>query len=299
MPPFKTLLAIALITAITPGAARAAVDTNMLVTPQWLASHLNDRDLVVLHVGDKSDYRAHHITGARFVSLDDIAVNAGGLSLQMPTAADLKQRLQKLGISDHSRIIVTYGQDWVSPATRVVFTLYAAGLGDRTSLLDGGTTAWQKVGGTVTDKVPSATAGSLSDLHILPVVVDANFVHAHMTAPGYDIVDARAQVFYDGLQAGGPMLHQRKGHIPGARSIPFTSFGKDDLTQKSPADIQAIFAAAGVKPGDHLIVYCHIGQQATAVLFAAREVGIDAVLYDGSFEDWALHDQPVELKAGR
>ena len=73
----------------------------------------------------------------------------------------------------------------------------------------------------------------------------------------------------------------------------------DALTQSRPAVIQAIFTAVGVKPGDHLSVYCPFGQQATAVLFAAREVGISAVLYDGSFEDWALHDQPVELKAGR
>ncbi len=39
--------------------------------------------------------------------------------------------------------------------------------------------------------------------------------------------------------------------------------------------------------------YCHIGQQATAVVFAARQAGIDAILYDGSFQDWSIRDLPV------
>ena len=65
-----------------------------------------------------------------------------------------------------------------------------------------------------------------------------------------------------------------------------------------PADeLAAIFKAAGVTQGDRVIAYCHIGQQATAVVFAARTLGIDAVLYDGSFEDWARRELPVETSA--
>lgn len=293
-----TGFAAALIMGAMTCDARAA-QADMLVTPQWLSAHLGDPDLVVLHVGDKGDYGAHHIPGARYVDLMDIAVERDGLSMQLPTAAELKQQLQALGISDRSRIVVYYGKDWISPATRVVFTLYAAGLGDRVSLLDGGMSRWQHHGGAISDKKVPAATGVLSDLHLQPVIVDANFVKGHMNAPGYDIIDARAQVYYDGVQAGGAMWHQRKGHIPGAKSIPFTSFTRDDLTQKTADETRAIFAAAGVKPGDHLIVYCHVGQQATAVLFAAREVGIDAVLYDGSFEDWSLHDGAVSSGEGR
>ena len=285
-----SLIATALAATAIAGSARAS---DLTVTPQWLAAHLDDPGLVVLHVGDHGQYEHKHIQGARYVSLDDIAVNSGGLSLQLPSPSDLKSRLEKLGISDRSRIVVYYGQDWISEATRVVFTLYAAGLGDRTSLLDGGLGKWT---GPVSDKAPQATAGHLSDLHMLPVVVDQAFVKAHLTAPGYDIVDARAKVFYDGVQPGGPMMHMKLGHIPGARSLPYTSFNTDDLTMKTPDEARSLFAAAGVKPGDHVIAYCHIGQQATEVLFAAREAGIDAVLYDGSFEDWAIHNQPVTTK---
>ena len=56
-----------------------------------------------------------------------------------------------------------------------------------------------------------------------------------------------------------------------------------------------MFTQAGYKPGDHVIAYCHIGIQATAVVFAAAQtLGIDAKLYDGSFQDWVKRGLPVE-----
>jgi thiosulfate/3-mercaptopyruvate sulfurtransferase len=43
------------------------------------------------------------------------------------------------------------------------------------------------------------------------------------------------------------------------------------------------------------VSYCHIGQQATVIYFAARYLGYDARLYDGSWEDWSAHKElPAE-----
>ena len=59
--------------------------------------------------------------------------------------------------------------------------------------------------------------------------------------------------------------------------------------------LRRIFREAGVSQGDEIVAYCHIGQQATAVVFAAQLLGYNAKLYDGSFEDWTRHDAlPVE-----
>ena len=40
----------------------------MIVTAPWLKAHLNDPDLVLLHVGEKAEYDASHIPGATYVS---------------------------------------------------------------------------------------------------------------------------------------------------------------------------------------------------------------------------------------
>ena len=60
-----------------------------------------------------------------------------GATLEMPDPDALRTKLAAFGISKTSHVIVYYGKDWVSPATRIIFTLDYAGL-DHVSLLDGG-----------------------------------------------------------------------------------------------------------------------------------------------------------------
>ena len=72
--------------------------------------------------------------------------------------------------------------------------------------------------------------------------------------------------------------------------MPFSSLadGKGRITI---ADLKRSFAAAGVKAGDTVVAYCHVGQQATTVVLAARLLEIPVVLYDGAFQDWASNNR--------
>lgn len=298
---------VLVLTCLIAATAFASPRQNLVVDANWLKAHLADPDLVLLHVGDKKEYEAAHIPGARYVSQQDISVSdhrGKGLMLEMPPAEDLRHRLEALGISDKSRVVVYYGKDWVSPSTRVMFTLDYAGLGTRLSLLDGGQEAWVRAGGAVTKEATAAKTGTLSPLKLRPIVVDAATVKARLGTPGMAVVDGRDAAFYDGVETGGSHGQpHRTGHIHGALSIPFTSITDDRLLIKSDAELAAIFAKAGVKPNDTVIGYCHIGQQTTAMLFAARTLGHPVLLYDGSFEDWSRHtDYPVDNpseKAGK
>ena len=289
-------------------AARAASDRDrLLVSTDWLAAHLHDPGLVLLHVGDPAEYAAAHLPGARLVALRDVSAGPSGpgefaeLRLQMLPAEELRLRLEGLGISDESRLVVYFGKDWVSPATRLLFTLDYAGLGANASLLDGGQPAWVRDGHEVTAEVVAPPKGRLSSLRLRDSIVDATFVRDHRSSPGFALVDARDADFYSGVETGGGPEHpHRTGHIAGARSVPFDSTTTDDLHLRSEKELRELFGAAGVAPGDTIITYCHIGQQATAVLFAARTLGRDVRLYDGSFEDWsrlALAEAPVEAPA--
>ena len=273
-----------------PGPAEPAA-LSLVVSPAWLAAHLDDPDLILLHVGDADAYRTKHLPGARRVTLDDLSVSVHdgtGLMLELPPAGDLRHRLEALGISTDSRVVVYFGEDWVSPATRVVLTLDAAGLGAHAALLDGGMPAWVRDGHAVTDAAAPARPGKLAALALRPIIVDATTVVASLGKPGFAVVDARDRAFYDGARTGGSPAHpHRTGHIAGALSIPFDSVFDDQLVLRSPDDLQARFTQAGVAPGDTVIGYCHIGQQATAMLFAARRLGHPVLLYDGSFEDWS------------
>ncbi len=299
----KTLIAVTLLAFVASAAARSAqapatsTRDRLVVSPAWLAQHATDGNLVLLHVGTRATYDAGHIGEARFVDFRALANGDGAadaLTLEMPAPDALRQRLAALGISDDSRVVVYQSDDQWTPSTRVMLTLDYAGLSN-VSWLDGGQKAWTTAGFPLSTAVPAATPGRLSPLEIRPIVVDAEFVKAHLNTPAFAVVDARAPAFYDGSRTGGrPPAEHKTGHIAGALNAPFDAFTSADVRLKTPDEIAAVFTAAGVKPGDTVVGYCHIGQQASAMLFAARSLGYRVLLYDGSFEDWSRRNLPVE-----
>lgn len=274
---------------------------DLLIDVPGLARIMEEPELVLLHVGDRAEYDAAHIPGARYIELADISAprssDPNALVLELPDAAALRDRLQSLGISDGSRIVVYFGNDWVTPATRAILTLTWAGLGDQVRLLDGGMNAWRAAGHPVTDAAPPATTGTLSALRTRDVVVDAGWVREHLDRDGFQVVDARAPRFYEG--AYEEQNGQRPGHIAGAVSVPFTEVVDDALRMKDVSALRSLFRQAGVEPSDTVVAYCHIGQQATAVVFAARLIGQPVVLYDGSYTEWGRNPElPIEKSAG-
>ncbi len=278
----------------TPEESRSADPrTEILVSVEWLAEHLDDPDLVILHVGDSADYAAEHIPGAHHITREQLSRprsdDADGLVLEMPEPEDLEQSLENIGISDDSRILVYWGSEWVTPATRIVLTLDWAGLGDRTVLLDGGIEAWKRAEYSVTDVVPATTQRRLTINPRSALIVDVEFVAEYSDRPGYALIDARSHEYFSGAREG----RGKTGHIPGAGSAHWMEMVDDSLMFTSAEELERVFRAAGAEPGDTVIAYCHIGQYATATLFAARTLGHEVRLYDGSFQDWAARDLPV------
>ena len=291
------IVAIAIIN-ISPGRAQARtmgnVNSSMIVSTEWLAKHLNDADLVLLQVGDKKEYDAAHIKGAQYIQTSDISTPRGsGLILELPPVDQLKATFEKLGVTDKSRIVVYFSKDWVTPTSRVYFTLDYLGLGDRSSILDGGLPAWIAEKRDVTTEASSPKLGSFTPHPNQKLVVDASWVSGNINKAGVAILDARDAKFYIGESAGNM---PRAGHIPSAKSIPFSTLVEDSNNKfKSPEALRALFNTVGVKPKDSVATYCHIGQQASLLYFVARYLGYDAHLYDGSFQDWSNRsDLPVE-----
>lgn len=283
--------------------AQSAKRAPLLVTPQELKSELGDPALVLLYVGPKPEYDKEHIAGARFVDLRDMTISdtTRHVVYDLPEEADLRARLERLGIGDKSKIVVTPGADWGSPATRVVWTLQAAGLGARTRLLNGGTAGWKGVGFPVTAVAPpEPTPGHLTVPADRSITVDYKWIQAHQSAPHVRIIDGRSPVFYEGPgmperdTPRGRMPAVPAGHIPGAKNIPFDGLFDDSVHFFPVAELKKKFDEAGVVPGDTVAAYCHIGQQATAVLFAARLLGHPIRLYDGSMNDWEWRKLPLE-----
>ena len=269
---------------------------SLLVSPAVLRDRLARGGVVVLHLGERADYDAAHIPGARFLPYESFSTHGGGLMLEIPPVATLDSLLESLGVSDGTRIVLYAAANWTSPTARVFLTLDYLGLGDRTSVLDGGFAAWASSGGAATTDVPAVARGSLTVQPRTDVIIDAQAVRAAIGDPGVSIVDARSPRLYRG---DADDIHGREGHVPGAKNVPFNTLLDDRGAFRPRAALEAALDAAGATSGKRMIAYCAIGQQASVVYFVGRLLGRDVRLYDGSWDDWSLHtDYPVESGRG-
>lgn len=297
------LAAIAMVSVLVPQEATAAAcgghgdAGSMVVSTGWLASHLHDSNLVILAVGDMKDYDEGHIPGALWVEyMATHLMESHGLSLEMPPMSQLVEVFGKLGVSNDSHIVLYHNKDWDAHAARIYVTLDAMGLGRQSSILDGGMPAWRAESRPTETQTRSVTPGTITPCPQNDVITDLGYVSANLHHPGVTIIDARLSKYYTGETQPGD---QRRGHIPGATNIPYTSVVDDKGKLLSTAALQAIYRNAGAKPGDRIVAYCHVGQQASTIYFIARYLGLDARLYDGSWEDWSAHKNlPAELSPG-
>lgn len=291
-------LAILLTVLFSAGASRASTgvgdNSGLLVTTEWLAKHLDDETLVLLHAHwSRSSYKKAHIPGARFLWLNALAKDTPDRSTELPSIEEGRGVLKGLGITERSRVIVYFEGQNMTITTRMILTLSYLGLGDHVALLDGGFEAWKSEGRPVSKEIPKVKPGTFLPKPHPEVVTDAEWMRAHLTDPNVTIIDARVKRYFDGV-AGTPA-----GHVPHAVNIPYSSVADSTSRMIKPDSLRAVFARAGVKPGSHLVTYCHVGQQATLVYFAGRSIGYDVSVYDGSFEDWADRELPVEGPSGK
>jgi thiosulfate/3-mercaptopyruvate sulfurtransferase len=277
---------------------RSRVRSEMLVTTDWLAKRLNDRDVFVIHVAaERKHFDDGHIPGARFLSSKEILTTRNGVANELPDVADLQKVFEQLGVGDTGRIVI-YGENSVLLAARVYFTLDYLGHGDRASLLDGGIEKWKAEKLPVdTQTVKMEPAGFTPRprpqiVAKLDAMRDFSRTAVNVGAADVAVIDARPEEQYVGDQT------PRGGHIPGAANIYWVThlLSRENPTMKPPSELSKIYEAAGLKAGQKAVTYCNTGIQASHAYFMLKYLGYDAMMYDGSFSEWSSSEGAQVVK---
>jgi thiosulfate/3-mercaptopyruvate sulfurtransferase len=270
-------------------------NASPLVDVAWLADNLADPRVRVVDVrwylsGKRGvdEYQRGHLPGASFVDLDrELAAppEAGPGRHPLPSAVDFARVLARIGVA-RSSIVVAYDDAGGAIAARFWWLLRWFGHGGG-RVLDGGLAAWTAAGHALSIEEPAIAAAPL--LELAPGgagVVDKATVDRLRLDPGAVILDARARERFEGRSEP---VDARPGHIPGARSAPFV----ENLVAPGGAFLSAAALAdryreLGALQAEQIVCYCGSGVTAShdllALAIAGRE---DALLYEGSWSDWA------------
>jgi len=252
----------------------AAASVAPTVSTEWLQAHLTDPQVRVIFVGDRDGYDRAHIPGARRLDhMETVQMSSDG---HRPAPADaLVRAFTKAGAADGAHVIL-YGDSPMATGW-VYMTLASIGHGDDVSWLDGGIALWESEKRPVSTTAPAPGTGPLT-AHAKPdTLVDAAWVRSRLDSPKTKVLDVRSQREWD------------SGHLPNATLILWQDLFADQKTQKlkSPDEIRALLAKAGVAPGQEVVTYCAVGMRASLMYWAARSVGTPARVYVGSWQDWS------------
>jgi thiosulfate/3-mercaptopyruvate sulfurtransferase len=268
--------------------------TEPLVSPEWLAAHLDDPSVRPVDVRwyltergrGREEYLEAHIPGAAFLDIDeDLAAprgqGPGRHPLPAPEAFAAAAGRAGIGPDTH---VVAYDASGGAYAARLWWLLRYFGH-TRVSLLDGGWQAWQ-AGGYPTEAGEAAVPPASFTPHPHPeMVIDAATVDGLRRDPRALLLDARAAERYEGRVEP---VDPQAGHIPGARSAPYADNLRADGRLKSPEELRARYTALGADAAERIACYCGSGVTAAHDVFTLFLAGRpDALLYEGSWSDWS------------
>ncbi|CRG49565.1 3-mercaptopyruvate sulfurtransferase [Yersinia wautersii] len=279
------------------------MNSDFLVTPQWLVAHANDANIVILDarmsppgVVPKRNIRAEfeqgHIPGAVYFDIDAIADHSTGLPHMLPSPQLFSEMAGQLGITEQHTVVI-YDEGNLFSAPRVWWTFRTFGA-KNVRILASGLSGWQQAGYKLESGPAHPTPQTFNVTFNAAVVSSVDEVLAVLGNNEVQILDARPSARYR-AQEPEPRPGLRLGRIPGSINIPWGTMVENGHL-KSPQALAEIFAAQGVDLTKPIITSCGSGVTAAVVALGLAAVNARSVsLYDGSWAEWgASNSLPID-----
>ncbi|AJJ01725.1 rhodanese-like domain protein [Yersinia pseudotuberculosis IP 32953] len=279
------------------------MNSDFLVTPQWLAAHANDANIVILDArmsppgvvpkrNIQAEFEQGHIPGAVYFDIDAIADHSTGLPHMLPSPQLFSEMAGQLGITEQHTVVI-YDEGNLFSAPRVWWTFRTFGA-KNVRILASGLSGWQQAGYKLESGPAHPTPQTFNVTFNAAAVSSVDEVLAVLGNNEVQILDARPSARYR-AQEPEPRPGLRLGRIPGSINMPWGTMVENGHL-KSPQALAEIFAAQGVDLTKPIITSCGSGVTAAVVVLGLAAVNARSVsLYDGSWAEWgASNSLPID-----
>ncbi|MGC0993763.1 3-mercaptopyruvate sulfurtransferase [Pantoea agglomerans] len=272
--------------------------TPLFVSADWLQEHYNDERLQVLDarllppgmeaVRDvRAEYLSGHLPDAPYFNIEALSDHTSPYPHMLPRAESFAVAMRELGVSNDKHLVV-YDEGNLFSAPRAWWMLKTFGVA-QVSILAGGLQGWKEAGfalATGAVNLPEGEFEAHADESRVKRLTDVLLISHE---GGAQIIDARpANRFNAEVDEPRPGLH--RGHIPNSLNVPWNSLVEQGKL-KPEAELQTLFADAGVDITQPVVASCGSGVTAVVVILALTALGArDVTLYDGSWGEWGSRD---------
>ncbi len=275
-----------------------------LISPEELDLLMSTDHAVVIDTRDPDAYAQGHIPGA--VNLREIFTFLATSSVEglHELKSTFAQALGAAGLSGAETAVFYedamnsgYGQ-----SCRGYYLLTWLGY-PKIKVLNGGLSAWKAMGMPLSTEAAQPVAATFpSSLDGADVMLTKDDM---MAALGTDTVllDVRDidEWIAESSSPYGKDFAPRKGRLPGAKWIEWYRFMKPSGTGpvfKSPDEVKAECATAGIGIDDTIFLYCFKGARASNTFLALKQAGFsDVRMYFGSWNEWS-RDESLPIETG-
>lgn len=264
--------------------------SGLLTTREELKQKLGDPGLCLIDTRPAEQFAQGHIPGA-------IHFDLFGLSLIDTSPAPLKafmymiQHVLELRGVELEKEVIFYEEISGMRAARGLWFMEYFGH-KNVRVLDGGIQAWKEAGYPITTEAGSPKTSHLKTAERRELLATADDVLQSLGKPTICILDTRSDDEYMGRNVRAA----RGGAIPGAIHIEWTENLDENGKYKSPAELKAMYAKAGITPDKEVIPYCQGAYRSAHSYLALRVAGFPKVRnYLGSWKEWGDRlDLPIE-----
>lgn len=275
---------------------RGYEDSSRLISTEWLASEIDNDEIIIIGFRKKEDYDKGHIPGAFHMAPGEVfQQEINGIKGMLPSAGHIEENLSLIGTNPDSTIVLYDGNSnlWSS---RGLWALEVYGH-KNTKLLDGVWGKWESEGREVSTDAPNAKNSGYKFKSSVDNSIIAGFdeILESIDDPSKIVCDTRSPEEYSGKDVRA----DRGGHIPNAKNVNWSMGVNKSGEFKSASELKELYDGSGITDGETIYTLCQTAVRATHTWFILTDLlgEKNVKVYDGSWIEWGNDKSlPIETR---